>query len=752
MTQLTVLTTNPKKPLTKTIFAKTMSDGSEKIEIQQYDTNIKYFSSKSIPVKNFASLADALSKLQGDIYSCIIRGCVAENVNIANHPRTKRGASLDGTIIEVDQQWCAIDIDNFNISPFGVSSREEAITHILGMLPTCFAKASCFWKFSATTGFKADPNIVSIHFYFWLSEPASNTDLKEYFDAFNKSIKEAYGIERLVDTVFFDSIQIHYTAAPHLIDLPDPVSRRFGIIEGKTDSVVLAEDFNPAGSVEAQNGALQKYIESIGDDKDGIHGPLLSASMVFVRMYGSGENAKNSFKMMVRDALGKCDTSKHSASQMERYRSDQYLDQLLRTADTKHQAGVGGSVQPAAFLEMSKYILFTEAHKYYNEETSTEIGKDLFCDLTAKFFNGKRHGAAIFTSDPRFRKASYAAMIPGEKSYTIVKVNGTPIYNTWAGRNGLMKEEYNVDMMIEHINYLCDQRLDEAGQLLDFMAYIISNPGKKVSWAPIISGVEGTGKSTIKEVLRKVYAAQHTAEISVVELESSFNPYATSELLFIEETFNTDKSMVTSILKKLITDPMIDINIKFVKQKQTRNYLNVMLFTNDRNPLHMDASDRRYLFIRSEAKPQSPEYYKEMYKWIEGASDDIFTWAHKRDLSKFSPTAPPIVTAAKLKNIRASVSANQQFLADALLQEAWPFQHDVCYVQALQAALQSHPLFRTIKLSTLEQIMENIGVPVTEEGGKKFFRVRGDLIDLAKRASGTIIGKYTDFYDVGGAF
>jgi hypothetical protein len=55
---------------------------------------------------------------------------------------------------------------------------------------------------------------------FWLDRPVSDAELKQWLCG------------APVDLCLFHEIQVHYVAAPILIDVPDPIERRFGVLDG----------------------------------------------------------------------------------------------------------------------------------------------------------------------------------------------------------------------------------------------------------------------------------------------------------------------------------------------------------------------------------------------------------------------------------------------------------------------------------------------------------------------------------------
>ena len=668
-----------------------------------------------------------------------------EGTDRSGHVRRKAGGEA-GCIEEVDQQWVAIDIDKFPLAALGVSDIYEAPEAIRKLLPTCFAKAACWWKFSSSMGF-TKAGTVSIHFYFWMSSPISNGELRSYFNSFNKSFAAAYGTEdKLIDLVFFDSIQIHYTAAPVLIGVKDPLSQRYGVLPGLA-AVDLEDDILPTGDLASLETKVHDKLAQVGSDKEGFHVPLRGAAMVAARIW-PGATGLAQFKALARDAITRADKSQHSAEQVERYKSDYFLEQLFNSAAEK----IGtDNISPNVFTALQRYIFIRTANNYLDTTSGKTVVTDALNKEFAYLFGGKRVADKIFHENKNaFREASHMEFVPGEKPKDVVSVQGIKVFNTWEGRNGsIINETPVIDPLIHHLMYLCDGDTSVVDQLLDFIAFIIKYPGKKVMWAPVISGHEGTGKSTLKRVMARVFKPASIKEITVTALESQFNPYMESEMIFLEEVYASSKMEVADKLKTIITEQYIDLNKKHEQQKNIRNYSNLMVFTNQTNPMYMSSTDRRYLVIRSESPKKPNEYYEALHEWIdhEKCADWLTTWSHLRDLSKFSPTKPPIVTEAKKRVIEASRPAAEQLFVTAMRERSWPLQHDAMTLQKLKAVMRSPVTLSTmrgwLKNSGVEvRMINNIEVVIVDSAG----RTDDQILDLAKSV---VIGSEQDYHNGG---
>lgn len=708
--------------------AKVISrDANDSIKITQYP-QIQYFTYREYEPKDLSGLIKVLETLT--IHDCVIRGELRDNQPKIEQARNKE------LVRDADQQWLCIDIDAFDITPLQCTFA-EAPGILKEMLPPEFSKASAYYQFSASSGFKG--NKVSIHYWFWMSEPVSNQRLKTYFELFNQSYEATYGV-KLVDGVLYDPIQIHYTAPPVIIGMDDPIPQRTGLVKGLTDIVTLGADILPPSDLNEDSKSVAKYLAKMGDDKDGFHGPLRSASMVFARQRERNQAAINEFKLLARDAIQQADRSRHAATQLERYSSDAYLEMLLNSAWDKQAQGE--FLAPTIAAVFQDYVFLKEEAQFFNRKDGTRIGKDTFNSMMLRHFTNKKVAADIFISSG-YNMAAYEMHLVGRAPGAIVEFMGTQVLNSWKGRNGTQKGEYDVTPMLDHVNYMCNGKVDEYNQLLNWMAFFIKNPGKKIMWAPILYGKQGTGKSTVKRMLASVLKTP-VYEIKTDTVASNFNAFVKHEYVVIEESDSSEKRHIANILKEIITEPYLEINEKFIRQKMIPNAVNMMIFSNNDIPVLLEASDRRYLVVRSPDTPKPVEYYDSLNNWIAGGvADDLTSWAHNRDLSKFNPYVAPAMNADKKELIRRSMGKDAQDLSYALENRDWPLQHDAVFEGNVKMAANLQP-------RQLQPIATALDIEVIRVNGKNVWvidrqgRTDEEMYDIA---NSTVVGQKNDYWN-----
>ena len=213
-----------------------------------------------------------------------------------------------------------------------------------------------------------------------------------------------------------------------------------------------------------------------------------------------------------------------------------------------------------------------------------------------------------------------------------------------------------INKFIQHLKYLTSD--EEAETLLDFLAYITQNPGKKVLWVPLIQSVEGIGKSVIGSLLiNHVFGKQNAGVVDSIIIADSNNSWASSKMLRVLEEIKLsghNRYEVLNNLKPLITNTTITRKEKFEVSSEVRNTCNFIAFTNYKDALPVDENDRRWWLVFSPLNSledleelsgiKRQEYFAPLHKLARNDSPygtEFKTFLLERDLSSFNPNFPP---------------------------------------------------------------------------------------------------------------
>lgn len=156
-------------------------------------------------------------------------------------------------------------------------------------------------------------------------------------------------------------------------------------------------------------------------------------------------------------------------------------------------------------------------------------------------------------------------------------------------------------IFMQHINNLIAE--PEYRQIvLDYMAYIVQFPGRKIRWALLVQGVEGCGKTFIAQALAAVLGKPHVRVVDSSALNSTWNEWAYgAQVIVLEEIRVTGHSRhdAMNALKPLITNDDINLNQRHRDSRQVNNTSNYIAFTNHHDPIIVTAGDRRYFVVKS---------------------------------------------------------------------------------------------------------------------------------------------------------
>ena len=129
------------------------------------------------------------------------------------------------------------------------------------------------------------------------------------------------------------------------------------------------------------------------------------------------------------------------------------------------------------------------------------------------------------------------------------------------------------------------------------MAYIYQNPGRRVGWSVVLSGDQGTGKSTIADMFSRALGSGNSTTIPGDALLEDFNGWITRVFVAVEEIslysdYQTNKAY--NKLKELIGTPTVSWNRKGIERVEVKNVTNFILISNDTGCVPFAQEQRRF--------------------------------------------------------------------------------------------------------------------------------------------------------------
>lgn len=266
------------------------------------------------------------------------------------------------------------------------------------------------------------------------------------------------------------------------------------------------------------------------------------------------------------------------------------------------------------------------------------------------------------------------------------------------------------EQFMGHLYNLLEEK-EHARTLMDFLAYMVQHPGKKIRWAVLLQGVDGCGKGFIADTMAVVLGSAHVESIAGKTIFSGWTEWATGhQLVAIEEirVVGVNRHEVMGILKPLITNTTIPINQKFADTRQAVNRTNYLLFTNHHDALALTPGDRRYFVLKSryQTKEQVQEltargYHDKLYAMLEQNPGGLRAFFESWEISEdFNPNASAPETKYLLELISDSANETTAAVRQLICEGDHPLlQYDLLSSKILMEFLQDHAQLRS-KVST----------------------------------------------------
>ena len=188
-----------------------------------------------------------------------------------------------------------------------------------------------------------------------------------------------------------------------------------------------------------------------------------------------------------------------------------------------------------------------------------------------------------------------------------------PMLNAYSQQGCLVADRIDddgqsvIDMFMDHLRFtLADER--EQRILMDWLAFVIQNPGERINWALLLQGAQGTGKSYFVKLLQLILG-EHVRNLDPTAISGRFTGWAHGSLVVAVEEIRisgTNKYEVLDRMKPFISNDTVQIEEKGRDHRTVPNFTSYLLLTNHKDAIPITTGDRRYcvLFSRVQTEKQ----------------------------------------------------------------------------------------------------------------------------------------------------
>ena len=183
---------------------------------------------------------------------------------------------------------------------------------------------------------------------------------------------------------------------------------------------------------------------------------------------------------------------------------------------------------------------------------------------------------------------------------------------------------------------------------------MIQYPATKSAIVPIFIAGEGTGKGSLKELLKKMLGNKKVLQTSQPSKDcwGNFNgQMKDSFLVNLDELNKKEFDGSSDAYKALVSENTININIKGLKSFTVRSCHRFLVTTNNDEPINAKRGDRRNIIITSSNElKNNAEYFNKFYKYLNDidAVKSVFEYFKSiPNLNKFNEIKKPITEYQK---------------------------------------------------------------------------------------------------------
>lgn len=217
--------------------------------------------------------------------------------------------------------------------------------------------------------------------------------------------------------------------------------------------------------------------------------------------------------------------------------------------------------------------------------------------------------------------------------------------------------------------------------LLSYLAACVQHKGTKFQWAPVLQGVQGNGKTLITRCMSHALGGPYVHTANAHNLSNKFNGWLMDKtFISVEDVYvGRGKMDIMEILKPMITNNTIEIEMKGCDQVTRKICANFLFNSNHKDAIVKSQTDRRYCVLYSaqqttddlKSSGMTGDYFPLLYKWLDnGGYEIVANFLHTyKILDEFNPAgvcqrAPE--TSSTEEAIRTGYSPVQEYLLECI--------------------------------------------------------------------------------------
>lgn len=188
--------------------------------------------------------------------------------------------------------------------------------------------------------------------------------------------------------------------------------------------------------------------------------------------------------------------------------------------------------------------------------------------------------------------------------------------------------------------------------MLWWIAHAIRKPQQKIIATPVLRSRQGLGKTFLVGTLMRGIMGSGADVCALSDIVGTFQDALIGKTTLLIDECYIDKRRTTNVLKIYQSNETLMINRKHLPTITIENKLNLIVASNDFDPIYFESHDRRFFipqFIEYKvSQAESQAFIGTLANWLDaGGFQKVRDYLESVDLNKHSPYAPAIMTESK---------------------------------------------------------------------------------------------------------
>lgn len=192
----------------------------------------------------------------------------------------------------------------------------------------------------------------------------------------------------------------------------------------------------------------------------------------------------------------------------------------------------------------------------------------------------------------------------------------------------------------------------ECEYMLWWMAHAVIKPEQKIVSTPVLRSKQGIGKTFLVGTLLRGIMGPSADVCGLSDIVGTFQDALIGKTVLLLDECYVDKRRTTNVLKVYQSNETIMVNRKHLPTITIDNKLNLIVASNDYDPIYFESSDRRFFFPQfieyKVSQAESKQFIGMFADWLKyGGYQKVRDYLETVDLKTFSPYDPAIMTESK---------------------------------------------------------------------------------------------------------